>query len=501
MTKAARSRRRATHRRALEPLPGGAGIVHLSAEYLPFARTGGLAEAVRGLAEYQAGAKLPVTVILPLHRQVREHGTPLTPVGSPFAVNIAGRVEQARLFRATGTESCCAVYFVDNPDYFDRAGIYGEGGDYADSARRFAFFCRAALEALPTVAPNTGVVHAHDWHAALAITYLRQSLAGRAGYDRIGTVLTVHNGAFQGHFAPEVLADLGLPASLYHPEIMEWYGRANVLKAGLSYCDFATTVSATHAAELRTPVGGFGLHDTFTRLGERFVGIRNGIDDHVWDPSHDAILPAPFHSTDVAPKARCKAATLEEHRLAPDTEAPLFAMSARLVQQKGLDLILADDSLLQMPGRLVFIGRGEERYETALSDLARRAPDRVAVPLTFTDEAEHRLLGGADALLMPCLYEPCGLTQMRAQLYGTLPIVRRVGGLADTVEDGVTGFVFDEYTPAALAEAMRRTLATYANRRTWKAMMRRAMIKDFSWGPSAVAYHQLYHRAMARHAA
>jgi starch synthase len=176
-------------------------------------------------------------------------------------------------------------------------------------------------------------------------------------------------------------------------------------------------------------------------------------------------------------------------------------MSARLVQQKGLDLILADDSLLQMPGRFVFLGRGEERYETALSDLARRAPDRVAVPLTFTDEAEHRLLGGADALLMPCLYEPCGLTQMRAQLYGTLPIVRRVGGLADTVEDGVTGFVFDEYTPAALAEVMRRALATYANRRAWKAMMRRAMIKDFSWGPSAVAYHQLYHRAMARHAA
>jgi starch synthase len=453
---------------------------------------------VRGLAEFQASAKLPVVVILPLHRQVREHGTPLAPVGAPFTVDIAGRVEEARLFRNTGPEACCPVYFVDNPQYFDRAGIYGEGSDYPDSARRFAFFCRAALEALPMVAPNAGVVHVHDWHAALAITYLRQVLAGRAEYDRIGTVLTVHNGAFQGHFAPDVLPDVGLSPALYHPEIMEWYGRANILKGGLRYCDFATTVSPTHAAELRTAVGGFGLHDTFIRLGERFVGIRNGIDDTVWDPSRDPELPVPFHSTAVAPKAECKAAILGEYALADGTDAPLFAMSARLVEQKGLDLILADDLLLRTPGRFVFIGRGEARYETALAALARRAPDRIAVPLTFSDHAEHRLLGGADALLMPCLYEPCGLTQMRAQLYGTLPIVRRVGGLADTVEDDVTGFVFDEYSPAALANALSRALMTYANRRAWKAMMRKAMIRDFSWGPPAVAYHELYHKAMAR---
>lgn len=498
MKQAARSRRRATHRRALEPLAGGAGIVHLTAEYLPFARTGGLAEAVRGLAEYQAAAGLRVTVILPLHRQVREHGTPLEPVGPRFSVSVGGRSDAARLFRASGSETCCAVYFVDNPDYFDRPGIYGEGGDYADSARRFAFFCRAALEAVPSIAPDAGVVHAHDWHSAPAIIYLRQVLAGRPFYDRLGTVLTVHNGAFQGHFPPEILGDIGLPAELYTVDTMEWYGRANVLKGGLRFCDAATTVSPTHAAELRTPVGGFGLHDSFAGLGDRFVGVRNGIDDVAWDPAHDAHLPAPFHSTDVGPKARCKTAVLQSFGLPRRPDLPLLAMSARLVEQKGLDLILADDFLLRTAARFIFIGRGEERYERALVALARQAPDRIAVPLAFTDEAEHRLLGGADMLLMPCLYEPCGLTQMRAQLYGTMPIVRRVGGLADTVEDGVTGFTFDAYEPAALSDAVTRALALYAKPRSWKAMMRRAMIRDFSWGPSAVEYHRLYRQAQTR---
>ncbi|HWP37083.1 MAG TPA: glycogen/starch synthase [Gemmatimonadales bacterium] len=501
MKRAARTRRRATHRRALEPLPGGATIVHLTAEYMPFARTGGLGEAVRGLAEFQAGAKLPVTVILPLHRQVRERRTSLVPVAQPLSVDIAGRVEYAQLYRATGSESQCAVFFVDNAHYFDRAGIYGEGADYPDSARRFAFFCRAALAALSIVAPNAGVLHAHDWHAALSIIYLRQLLAGQSAFDRIGTVLTVHNGAFQGHFPPDVLPDIGLSPALYHPDVMEWYGRANVLKGGLKFCDCATTVSPTHAAELRTAVGGFGLHDAFAELGDRFVGIRNGIDDLTWDPSRDPLLPAPFHSTSVTGKAECKAATLKEYGLSCGMTVPLFVMSARLVEQKGIDLIIADDFLLSTPAQFVFLGRGEGRYESALASLARQAPDRIAVPLTFTDDAEHRLLAGADALLMPCLYEPCGLTQMRAQMYGTLPVVRRVGGLADTVEDGQTGFMFDEYTPAAFRAAVDRAIATYANRRAWRAMMRRAMIRDFSWGPSAVEYHQLYRRAMARRAA
>jgi starch synthase len=501
MKRPARARRRTAHRRALEPLPGGAGIVHLTAEYQPFARTGGLGEAVRGLAEYQAGAGLPITVMLPLHRQVREHGTPLTAVGPPFGVPVGGRLETARLFRADTTESCCTVYFVDHPGYFDRPGIYGEGGDYPDTARRFAFFCRAALEALPMIAPDVGMVHAHDWHTALAVVYLRNTLAGQPFYDRLGSVLTVHNGAFQGHFPPETLSDIGLPPELYRFEQMEWYGRANVLKGGLLYCDAATTVSPTHAAELRTAVGGFGLHDSFVRLGDRFVGIRNGIDDITWDPSRDAHLPAPFHSTDVSGKAECKAAALADYGLSGGRDEPLLVMSARLVEQKGLDLILADDFPLHASARFVFLGRGEARYENALVALARRAPDRIAVPLHFSDDAEHRLLAGADMLLMPCLYEPCGLTQMRAQMYGTLPIVRRVGGLADTVDDGATGFVFDDYTPPAFLEAVQRARVTYRRPPAWKAMMRRAMIRDFSWGPSAVEYHRLYHMARSRRGA
>jgi len=487
--------------RPLPSLPGGGGVVHLAAEYWPFARTGGLAEAVRGLAEYQKASGLPVTVILPLHRQVRARGTDMEPVGEPFAVSVGGRLEPARVWRATGGEARPDVYFIEHPGFFDRSEIYGEGADYPDNARRFAFFSLAALHILPAVAPRAAVLHTHDWHTSFAVIYLRQTHAGRQPYDRIGGIITVHNAGFQGHYTLPMLADVGLPAGLYDWRYMEWYGHVNVLKGGLAFADAATTVSPSHAAELRTPEGGFGLHDHFRAMGDRFVGILNGIDDEFWNPATDPFLTVHFAPDDVEPKARCKRAAQRTYGLRQRARTPLVAMSARLVGQKGLDLILGTAALLDVDAQYVFLGRGERRYEQALSALAQGAPDRIAVPLAFSERAEHRLLAGADILLMPSLYEPCGLTQMRAQRYGALPVARRVGGLNDTIVDGVSGFLFDEYRPEPFFAALWRAIACYYERPVWLDIVRNAMRIDHSWSPSAQRYQALYQRACARRAA
>jgi starch synthase len=482
----------------LPPLPGGGSIVHLAAEYWPFARTGGLAEAVRGLAEHQVATGQRVAVVMPLHRSVRARDTAMTPVGAPFDVSVGVIHEQAQLYRHTGDEAAPDIYFIEHAGYFDRPEVYGEGPDYADNPLRFAFFSRAALEALPRIAPQAGVLHAHDWHATLAIVYLRYLYAGRPFYDRIGGVITVHNAAFQGYFGPELLAQIGLPASFYDWRLMEWYGHVNVLKGGLALCDLATTVSPTHAAELRTPDGGFGLHQHYAAMGDRFLGILNGIDDDYWNPATDPFITAHFSPSDPSPKARCKRGVQRTYGLPQRARVPLVAMSARMVEQKGLDLILADDHLLEADAQFVFLGRGEPRYEQALVEFAGRAPDRVIVPLGFTERAEHRLLAGADILLMPSQFEPCGLTQMRAQRYGALPVARRVGGLRDTIQDDATGFLFNEYRADAFEAALSRAVTAYHHRTRWERLVQQAMRLDHSWGPSAERYQRVYARAIAR---
>jgi starch synthase len=484
------------------------GVVHLTAEYWPFARTGGLGEAVSGLATFQAIAGMPTTVLLPLYRQVRATTPSLERAGPPFTVTIGGQTETAWLYRVEevagggarepGGRGGPEVFFVEHPDFFDRAGIYGDDtGDYPDNARRFAFFCLAALTVLPLVAPEAQVVHAHDWHTALAPVYLRTMFAGDPFYDRLATVLSVHNAGFQGHFPRETLEPLGLSLEFYDSHHFEWYGRMNALKGGLSFSDMAVTVSPTHAQELRTPEGGFGLHDTFTELGDRLVGILNGIDADAWNPETDPHLVANYTADDLAGKGRCKAALQRAYGLAQVAQTPLFGMSARLVSQKGLDLVLGADLLGMSDAQFIFLGSGEHRYHAALTELAAANPERVAVEFAFTDHLEHRLLAGADLLLMPSLYEPCGLTQMRAQRYGAIPVARRVGGLQDSIVDGETGVLFTEYSPAALEQAVGRILESYRDRAVWRTMMQRAMAQSFGWDGSAARYLDVYRRALA----
>ncbi|MBA3671587.1 MAG: glycogen/starch synthase, partial [Gemmatimonadaceae bacterium] len=362
----------------------------------------------------------------------------------------------------------------------------------------YALFTRAVLVALPRVLPQPpSILHAHDWQTALVSVYLKTEFVSHAYYDAIRTVLSVHNAGYQGHFPASVMAEIGLPHALYNARQLEWYDRVNLLKGGLTFSDLVITVSPTHAHELRTEKGGFGLDGVFVALRDRLVGIVNGIDQEVWDPARDTFIPRRYSSDNLVGKKRCRIALQRATGLSR-WQAPIFALTARLVSQKGLDLILGDPGYFAFDAQYVFLGHGEARYEEALTELAERAPSRIAVKLDFTDEFEHLLLAGADLCLMPSQYEPCGLTQMRAQRYGTIPVARRVGGLADTIEDGVTGFLFDDYTPTDFMRAAMRAVDQFRDTEAWDEMMREAMARDFGWEKSAARYLTMYRRVLGQ---
>ena len=484
------------------PESGAPTIVHLTAEYSPFARSGGLAEAVMGLATVQVQGGANVVVFLPLYRTVRDFAPDLAPLGRPIAVDLGFRREEVRFFREVNAPKGPKVVFVDIPSAFSRSGLYGEGGrDYADNARRFALYSRAVLDAIPRLIAGPVLVHAHDWHASLALLYMRSYAELRERFAGTPTVLTVHNGGYQGHFPPAALNDCGIPPERFTFRHAEWYGKVNFLKAGLTHADMVVTVSPNHAAELRTADGGFGLHEVFQWLGNRFTGIVNGIDQAVWNPADDDQITAPYSDVDPTDKARCKAALQRSFGLPQRKRTPLFGFTGRMVKQKGLDLILNSHLVWTLDAQFVFLGAGEQRYEQALTALSRARPRHVGVQLDFTDRLEHRLMAGADLFLMPSQYEPCGLTQLRAQRYGALPIGRRVGGIADTVEDDATGFLFDAFEPTAFDRAISRALARFHDPAAWLPRMQTAMRRDFSWQRSAERYAEVYRRAtdIARH--
>ena len=471
-------------------------IVHVVSECWPYARSGGLGEAVASLATYQAAARLPTTVVMPLYQQVRAVVRAIDPVGAPFTVQLGTTKETARLWRAKDTPRGTDVVFVEHPGFFDRPALYGEGRDYPDNHRRFAFFSLAALAALPRIAPGMAILHAHDWHAALSLVYLRTAFAQHPYYRRVPAVLSVHNAGYQGHFPPATMPEIGLPWELFNWKLLEWYDKVNWLKGGIVSADAVVTVSATHARELQSPDGGFGLGDTFRALRDRLFGITNGIDYEIWDPTRDPQIAARFTAQDLEGKRDCKAALQARFGLAPNPRVPMFGMAARLVAQKGLDLLVDGRAVGAADAQYVFLGQGERRYVEPLKQLAARFPGRIAVETGFTDPLEHVLVAGADMLLMPCQYEPCGLTQMRAQRYGTLPVARRTGGLNDTIDDGITGFVFDEFSVPALAASIDRAVRQYHDESGWRARMRKAMAKNFSWQHSALKYLAVYLKAL-----
>jgi len=474
-------------------------IVHLSAEYHGYARTGGLAEAVAGLASSQVRAGERVYVFVPLYASAREAAGALEPLAPAQRITVGAFAENVRFFRDASRTSGPQVIFVDAPGCFDRPGLYGDGGgDYADNHARFALFARAALQGIAQLVSGPILLHAHDWHAALAPVYMRTHPDVAPRFADTPTVLSVHNAGYQGHFGADVMDDLALGPELWHMDRLEWYGRLNLLKGGLVFCDAAVTVSPAHALELRTAEGGFGLHDTFRQLGKRLVGICNGIELRHWDPAADPLIAAPYTADALGGKAVCKDALQRAFGLPCRPEVPVIGMSSRLAAQKGFDIVLRSERLRDREVQLIVIGEGDCGIRDAVAQMAADRPSRMATNFVFTDALEHQLMAGADMVLLPSLYEPCGLTQMHAQRYGAPVIGRRVGGIGDTVTDGDTGFLFDAFDAASLDGAIDRALALFGRPGKWKAMMRRAMTRDFGWDHAMADYADVYRSAARR---
>jgi starch synthase len=478
-------------------------VLMIGSEALPFAKSGGLADVLGALPQALARLGWDVTVALPRYRGVTA-GTEL----ERFVVTVGGFAREAAFFDAPIGDGARAL-LVDCPELYDRDALYApDNVDYPDNARRFGFLVRAALEFAGRAGRGPSVVHAHDWQAGLAPVYLKTLYASHPVLGGTPSVFTIHNLAYQGLFEPDWLPRLDLPWSLFATESLEYWRRISFLKGGITYAAHVTTVSRTYAREIQTPELGFGFDGIIRQRAGDLTGILNGIDTSEWDPARDRHLPATYSAEDLSGKAVCKRAVLERYGLPADDAAmarPLIGMISRMVDQKGLDLIAAiRDRLPSLGAAFVVLGTGDQRYQDMWKVLAAEHPDRIGAVVGFDEGLAHLIEAGADMFLMPSRFEPCGLNQMYSLRYGTVPIVRAVGGLADTVTDAAprgraaTGFVFADYTGAALLDTLERALAAYAQPRRWRALQRTGMSRDHSWDRSAGEYVKVYDRVLNR---
>lgn len=471
-------------------------ILFVASEVAPFSKTGGLGDVAGALPAALAARGHAVKVVTPRYGSIDPSAHRLTRLREV----VHARGEAGGLWR--GRLGGAEVLLVEHERWFGhRRGLYQEHGrDYADNAQRFAFLCRAALEVPRALGFAPDVVHLHDWQTALGAWMLRHEhpQQGWAGHAR--SVYTIHNLAYQGVFPKELMPAVGLPWEVFRYEAVEFYDQLNFMKAGIVFSDALTTVSPNYAQEILTPEHGCSLDGLLRHRAGRLSGILNGIDDAVWDPAHDPYLAAPYDRADLAGKARCKQALQRELGLPVRSDVPVVAMVGRLAEQKGIDLVAAAlHELLHLDLQLVLLGSGRRDYEDLFARTARELPSRLAVRIGFDEELAHRIEAGADAFLMPSRFEPCGLNQMYSLRYGTVPVVRAVGGLVDTVADfdGVrsgTGFTFREYHPAAMVTALRRALDVYRDGRAWRGLQERGLALDFSWRASAGAYERLFAR-------
>jgi starch synthase len=480
-------------------------VLHVAAEVFPWVKTGGLADVVGALPQALVAAGVDARLVLPGFPAVLaalQRPRVLCEVG---AVLGAARVT-LRMGELAG--SGVTAYVIDAPLMYQRPGNPYLGPDHrewADNLQRFALLGWVGAH-LASGELDTGwvpqVLHAHDWHAGMACVYLAAQPA-----TPVRSVFTVHNLAYQGLFDAPDFGLLGLPGRFMASNGLEFHGQLSCMKAGLVYADRVTTVSPTYAREIALEEFGCGLEGLVRARGADVSGILNGVDGSVWDPRTDGAIAATYSPESFDGKARCKSALQAALGLPEDANAPLFVAVSRLTSQKGLDLVLsALPELMAHGAQLAVQGSGDAALERALTAAAAHYPRRVAVRLGYDEAFAHQMVAGSDAMLVPSRFEPCGLTQLYALRYGSVPVVRRVGGLADTVVDleqheASSGVVFDDATGPALAEAITRAVAVYRDPSTWRRLVLRGMQQDFSWGPPARQYKALYHQLVAQPAA
>ena len=397
------------------------------------------------------------------------------------------------------------VHFIEHRHYFGREGLYGDvNGDYEDNLERFSYFCHQSLKILKDIRYKPDIIHCHDWHTALIPLLLKTKHQKDPFFKNVKSVLTIHNLAYQGVFSREKYHKLGVDGDLFHTQGLEFYHQINILKGGVIFSDAITTVSPGYSKEIQTVELGCAMEGVLKNRSEDIYGILNGLDYDVWNPTDDPFLVAPYSSHDSYNKARNKAMLQSDLSISVDPERPLFGFVARLCHQKGLDLIVqAIGEIIRLGGQVVLTGTGERKYHRMLEECARQHPKKVGVYLKFEERMAHQIYAGSDFFLMPSVYEPCGLGQMIALRYGSIPIAYKTGGLADTISlfDPIhqtgNGFLFTEYTKSAFIKAIAEAIRVYHDPKEMDFLLPHAMRYRFSWDKSAREYGRVYQKCLS----
>lgn len=485
-------------------------VATVVSEIVPFSKTGGLGDVAGALPATLSELGTDVFVITPFYRCVRENaerlGLELEHDFAEVKIPVGDWEQSAEVIRGTLPNTDVTVYLLNHPHYYDRPGLYvnpKNGSDHEDNSERFVFLSRAAVELCCTLGLQPDVFHCHDWQTGLVPIYLKTLY--RDKLQDAASVFTVHNIEYQGIFWHRDMKLTGLDWSLFNWRMLEYYGNLCFLKAGMVGGDAVTTVSKNYAKEIQTERYGAGLHGVATERSDDLFGIVNGVDYNTWDPRDDELIPCTYSADDLSGKRKCKRALQEEFDLAIEPDVPVIGMITRLANQKGLDLLEAAVSdLLERPIQLALLGTGEPQYHDLLREVHAERPEQVGIKLYFSEQMAHCIEAGSDMLLMPSRYEPCGLNQLYSLRYGTVPIVRQTGGLADTIVDYQTaaeqdgeanGFGFKEYKSEAMLDAVDRALQVYRNQEEWRELMLAGMRQDWSWRRSAREYLDVYEHA------
>jgi starch synthase len=458
-------------------------ILLAASEVVPFAKTGGLADVAGALpiALEQAGQE--VVVVMPYYKAVQASKAKIEPLKDDVLFSTIGKNIK--------------VYFIKKDEYFNRDGLYGDkNGDHKDNLERFSYYCKRSLELMKEIKFKPDIVHVHDWQAALMAVYLKTIFASDPFYKNTSSVITIHNIGYQGLFSKEEFPKIGLDWSYFGIEGFEFYGKVNVLKAGMEFSDVINTVSETYSKEIQTKEFGFGLEGVLNKRKNSVFGIINGLDYSIWDPQKDSYIAKKFSVDAIEYKNDNKQDLQKTCKLPVKKDIPVFGIVSRLAEQKGFDIIAgAIDSICKMDLQLVILGTGDIKYHELLEGMVKKYPKVISLHLKFDDTLAHKIYAGSDIFLMPSKYEPCGLGQLISLKYGTIPLVFKTGGLADTVNSD-NGFVFDKYGKDELVKTMKKAAASFKSKGKWLKLMDAAMKCNFSWNASAKKYLKLYEKAI-----
>lgn len=480
-------------------------ILIASPEIFPFVKTGGLADVTGALPKALRDLGVDVRVILPKHKGIEELGFPMRYSNHRISCQVSQSFVDAEIVESE--YDGITAYLVEKDEYYYRDYLYSTpDGDYLDNAERFIFFAKSILETIKVTGFVPDVLHCNDWETALAPVFLKTVHQNDPELSRVATLMTIHNLGYQGIFWHYDMHLLNVGWEYFTPDSLEFFGHINFLKGGIVFADLLSTVSKQYSREIQTPDFGCGLDGVLTTRREDLYGIVNGIDYGDWNPETDKHLPGRYSAEKRGNKAACKKALQQAFDLPVSPNMPLAATISRLADQKGFDLIA--DSLEKMNDlgmQYVVLGTGERKYHDLFTALAKKFPASFSIRIAYNNKLAHLMEAGADMFLMPSRYEPCGLNQLYSLKYGTVPVVRGVGGLEDTIIDlssfpeTGTGFKFYEYTKEAMLDAIARALSLYKDKTAWANLITRCMKEDFSWEKSAREYVELYRKAMAKH--